>query len=168
MSKLNHVFVLLGGNIEPREDYFVKAIHEIQQQLGEVKLVSSIYETEAWGFKTENRFLNMVLQIDTFVRSDVFLQKALEIEIELGRKRSLNNVYSSRTIDIDLLYFNSEIINSEKLIIPHPRLHLRKFTLIPLVEIAPEFIHPVKCVSNKELLSVCNDKTTVVEFGKLN
>lgn len=168
MSKLNHVFVLLGGNIEPREEYFTKAIHELQQQLGEVKLISSIYETEAWGFETENKFLNLVLQIDTIVTSDVFLKKALEIELELGRKRNLNNVYSSRTIDIDLLYFNSEIINTDSLIIPHPRLHLRKFTLIPLVEIAPDFEHPCKRISNKELLSVCDDRTTVVEFGKLN
>lgn len=158
------VFVLLGGNIEPREEYISKAKHELSR-LGVIVNSSSIYETEAWGFEAENSFLNLVLLMETTLDAELFLKGALEIELELGRERSNSRNYSSRTIDIDMLYFDSEIIESENLIIPHPRIHLRRFTLVPLVEIAPDFIHPGLEKTNAELLKLCTDKTEVLEFG---
>jgi len=164
MNNLSQVYVLLGGNIEPREDNISKAIIELGR-LGIVKYKSSIYESEAWGFKSENNFLNMVLLMETKLEAGLFLKGALEIELEMGRERSTTGEYSSRTIDIDMLYFNSEIIKSKNLIIPHPRLHLRRFTLLPLAEIAPDFVHPGLGSTNKELLHKCTDETVVFEFG---
>jgi 2-amino-4-hydroxy-6-hydroxymethyldihydropteridine diphosphokinase len=168
MTKPNIVFVLLGGNIEPRLEYLQNAKNELEKHLGKLVNESSIFETEAWGFETKSKFLNMVLQFETEVDAVICLKTALEIELKLGRLRNADGTYSSRTIDIDLLYFNSEIIESKELIIPHPRIHLRRFTLIPLVEIAPEFVHPIKGITNKQMLSLCDDKTEVLEFGRLN
>lgn len=164
MGSIKHVYVLLGGNIEPREDYISKAKHELSR-LGNIVNSSSIYETEARGFETENSFLNLVLLMETTLEAELFLKGALEIELELGRERSNSENYSSRTIDIDMLYFNSAIIKSKNLIIPHPRIHLRRFTLVPLVEIAPEFIHPGLKKTNAELLKNCSDEAEVLEFG---
>jgi len=168
MEKSNYVFVLLGGNIEVREDYLSSATKELQNRLGDIINSSSIYETEAWGFNTENKFLNMVLLMETKLNAQSFLKGVLDIELDLGRKRSINGNYSSRTIDIDILYFNSEIIESENLIIPHLQLHLRKFVMIPLVEIAPDFIHPSYGKTNKELLKVCKDDSQVKLFVNSN
>lgn len=167
MNNLNQVFVLLGGNIEPREEYISRAIQKVER-LGIIVSRSHIYESEAWGFEADISFLNMVLQMETKLEAELFLKEALEIELELGRERSESGDYSSRTIDIDMLYFNSEIIESIKLSIPHPRLHLRRFTLVPLAEVAPNFIHPSMGKSNKELLNLCTDETKVFEFGSKN
>ena len=164
MSVVNSVFVLLGGNIESRIDYISKAKHELQSRLGNILLESSIYETEAWGFNTDIKFLNVVLKMETKLNAESFLEKALEIELELGRQRGEVGNYSSRTIDIDILYFNSEIIRSENLVVPHPRIHLRRFTLVPLVEIEAGFVHPIFKKTNRELLSLCEDEIQVNKF----
>ena len=164
MSVENHVYVLLGGNIEPRVKYISKAKFELQSRLGKVLIESLVYETEAWGFSTDKKFLNVVLKMETKLNAELFLEEALKIESELGRQRSEGESYSSRTIDIDILYFNSEIIQSKTLVVPHPRIHLRRFTLVPLVEIAADFVHPVFKKTNQELLSHCDDEVRVNEF----
>ncbi len=164
MSAINHVFVLLGGNIEPRMKYIIMAQQKLQSQLGSIDKISSVYQTDAWGFNSNKKFLNMVLLMKTKLDAESFLKGALQIELELGRQRLDNENYSSRTIDIDILYFNSDIIESKDLVVPHPRLHLRKFTLIPLIEIAADFIHPLLKKTNKKLLTDCDDKVRVTEF----
>lgn len=164
MSAVNHVFVLLGGNIEPRLAAISNAKRELEASLGSIEKESLIYETEAWGFSTGKKFLNVVLKMQTAFNAEMFLKEALRIELKLGRQRNEGGNYSSRIIDIDILYFNSEIINGKNLIVPHPRIHLRKFTLVPLVEIAANFVHPTLKKTNKELLSICSDEVEVKEF----
>lgn len=158
MQTPNIVFILLGGNIEPRLKLMADAKLEIEKEVGDLLMESSIYESEAWGFKTDTSFFNQVLKVATVKDANEVLESAMEIETKLGRLRNENSEYSSRTMDIDILYFNSEIIDEAELTVPHPRLHLRGFTLMPLVEIAPDFIHPLLEKSNDELLQICNDK----------
>jgi 2-amino-4-hydroxy-6-hydroxymethyldihydropteridine diphosphokinase len=162
---LNQVYVLLGSNIEPRENYLSSAKNELQNRIGHIVEESSIYETEAWGFDSETSFLNVVLKIETDFDADDFLRVSKEIEVLLGRNRGLENRYSSRTMDIDILYYNTELIETDDLIVPHPRLQLRRFTMEPLVEIAPDLIHPVYNKTNKELLRFCKDDAKVWKFG---
>jgi len=161
MQTPNIVFILLGGNIEPRLKLMADAKLEIEKVVGDLLKESSIYESEAWGFKTDTSFFNQVLKVATVKDANEVLKTTMEIETKLGRQRNENGEYASRTMDIDILYFNSEIIDEEKLTVPHPRLQLRRFTLMPLAEIAPGFIHPLLKKSNEELLRVCDDKGNV-------
>ncbi len=160
MTITNKVFLLLGGNIAPRFEFLKNAESKITEFIGEIVLRSSIYETEAVGFVTSKLFLNMVLLINSTLSANEILIKIHEIESELGRVR-VGTGYVSRTIDIDILYFNDLIINTKNLIIPHPRLAQRRFTLLPLVEIAPDFINPVYRQTNKKLLDICTDYSDV-------
>jgi len=161
MQTPNIVFILLGGNIEPRLKLMADAKFEIEKEVGDLLEESSIYESEAWGFSTDTSFFNQVLKVATLKDANEVLENVMEIETKLGRQRNENGEYAPRTMDIDILYFNSEIIDEEKLTVPHPRLQLRRFTLMPLAEIAPGFIHPLLKKSNEELLRVCDDKGNV-------
>jgi len=161
MDTPNIVFILLGGNIEPRLKFMAEARLEVEQNVGKLLASSAIYESESWGFNSDANFINQVLKVRTVMKVNDILQTAMEIENKLGRVRNDNGKYASRTMDVDILYFNSEIIDEENLTVPHPRLHLRRFTLLPLVEIAPDFIHPLLKKSNEELLQLCGDKGNV-------
>lgn len=165
MTFNNTAFILLGGNINPRDVYLKKAENEISTLVGNIVSKSSIYETEAWGFESEDNFLNQVFLIETNLSATSLLKKLLEIENSLGRKRNEGEAYSSRTLDADILYYNNDIIDEKDLSIPHPRLHLRKFVLEPLSEIAADFVHPILKMSNKVLLKNCDDKSVVVKLG---
>ena len=158
---MNKIYLRLGGNIGDTKTIINNSIELIELLCGKVLKRSSIYQSEAWGFKSENRFLNQVLLVETELRPEDLLQTILSIEQKLGRDRNLIKGYSSRLIDIDILFYNNQIINQEKLIIPHPLLHKRKFTLIPLNEIAPDHIHPLLLKSINELLNECDDKLIV-------
>lgn len=145
------VFIALGSNIEPRKDFMDKAIAAIQT-FGELVNASSIIETEPFGFESETNFLNAVIEIKTDLSPRALLLKLQEIEKKLGRKsKSQNKNYSSRTIDLDILYFGKQILVSPKLTIPHPEIFNRDFVLIPLQEIAGDFIDPLR-MSNINLL----------------
>jgi len=163
MTEQNKVYLSLGSNIEPRSQYLNKALELIEQEIGVVKKLSQIYETEPLGFTANQSFLNCVILVDTEYSANTVLNKIFDIEKTLGRKRQSHG-YSSRTIDIDILYFNNEIINLTEIIIPHPRLHLRKFVLQPLVDIAPEYVNPARRVDNQTLLNNCNDKSEIHIF----
>jgi 2-amino-4-hydroxy-6-hydroxymethyldihydropteridine diphosphokinase len=119
-----------------------------------------VYETGPWGFKSGKKFLNRVLGVETVLNPSDLLERILKIESDLGRIRS-GKGYSSRIIDIDILFFGDEIINEGSIVIPHPHLHERKFVLVPLNDIAPEFVHPVLKKTVEELLSLCTDKGKV-------
>ncbi len=160
------VFLLTGSNIEPRIFYLQEAEKMIGKRVGAVLQHSAIYESEPWGFQTENNFLNRILEIETFLTAQQLLEKLLEIESGLGRKRR-GNSYSSRTIDIDILYFGNSRIQEKTLEVPHPRLHLRRFTLLPLVEIAPDFEHPVFKKTNRELLELLSDNLEVWKYQEV-
>lgn len=166
MAKLNKIFLLLGSNIEPRFKYLEEAEQKITGIIGNIIQRSETYESEPLGFSAEQTFLNRVLLLSSKLSAMEVLNCIFIIEQELGRKRSPGE-YSSRTIDIDILYFNNEIINTEKLTVPHPRLHERRFTLKPLVEIAPDIIHPVLNIDNKNLLELCLDDSEVGVFKPL-
>lgn len=164
---MNKVFLLLGSNIEPRVKFLEKADREITRIIGIVEKRSAVYESEPFGFTADQTFLNRVLLLSSDLTAMQILSNIHIIEQELGRTRSTGG-YSSRTIDIDILYFNSEVIFSDNLTIPHPRMHERLFTLKPLAEIAPDFIHPVLNLNSNELIAICPDKLIVDVVNTLN
>lgn len=114
---------------------------------------SSAYITEPWGFEADEWFLNELLVVETDLEPDDLMDRLLEIETELGRVRHPEIPgYQSRTIDLDILYYGDRVIDTEKVTIPHPLLHLREFALKPLCEVIPDFIHPVFHLSQTQLL----------------
>ncbi|MDP4933964.1 MAG: 2-amino-4-hydroxy-6-hydroxymethyldihydropteridine diphosphokinase [Salibacteraceae bacterium] len=160
-NKKNQAFILLGSNLGKREENLTKAIIAIEK-FAIVSLKSSLYKTEPWQMNDADWFLNQVILIDTELEANDLLAVLIKIEAELGRTRGNNiGVYESRTIDLDILYFNDLTLDSELLQIPHPRLHLRKFTLLPLVEIAGDHVHPTLNESNEQLLAACGDESEV-------
>ncbi len=140
---MNNAILLLGGNLGNIQQNFKKAKDLISEQTGVIQSESSLYESKAWGFDTNELFLNQAIQIETSLSPVELLNITQNIEKSIGRKsKTKDQEYSSRLIDIDILFFNDEIIKSKRLTIPHPRLHLRNFTLAPLNEIMPNFTHP--------------------------
>ena len=135
------VFLLLGSNLGDREKYLQKAIDLIETEIGSLRQKSSVYETEAWGKTDEPNYLNQVVQISTTLPAQQVLEKVLQIETKMGRVRE--EKWGSRIIDIDILFYGQDIIDEPGLIIPHPELHNRMFTLAPLSEIAADLQHPV-------------------------
>lgn len=156
---MNRVYILLGANIGDPWQQLAAARLEIEECIGSIELQSSIYESEAWGVTDQPVFLNQVLAVSTAYSAMKCLDIALDIERDLGRVRLKK--WGSRVIDIDLLYFNEEIINTERLKIPHPYIQERNFTLVPLVEISPQYLHPVLKKINKTLLLESKDTLTV-------
>ena len=164
MAAHNHVFLLLGSDIEPRLQNLRQAINKLKLNNCDVKLTSSVYESEAWGFTSDQKFLNQVVIVDTDLEPIELLNCILKIEKDLGRTRGKKSVYTSRNIDIDILYFNDQLINKSELVIPHPRLYKRRFALEPLVEVAPDYEHPVLKKTNEELLEGIKDSSVVNKF----
>jgi 2-amino-4-hydroxy-6-hydroxymethyldihydropteridine diphosphokinase len=160
---MKNVFLGIGTNLGDREDNIEKAVAKIKDSVGSVLASSSIYETESWGFQSDDDFLNLVLKIGTTLSPSGVLGRILMIESLLGRTRDLKR-YSSRLIDIDILLYDDLIVDAASLIIPHPLIHERKFVLIPLCEIAPEMIHPVLKKSFAELLEICGDRSEVRKY----
>lgn len=156
------IFLLLGGNLGDRNQNLAAAREYIASHIGEIKQVSSIYQTAAWGVESQPSFLNQVISISSLLSSQEILIQINEIEKKLGRKRYQK--WYARTIDIDILYYGNEIIEEEDLKVPHPFLHQRRFTLVPLTEIAPTFVHPVLKKTTQELLEVCEDNLEVELF----
>jgi 2-amino-4-hydroxy-6-hydroxymethyldihydropteridine diphosphokinase len=159
---MNEVYLLTGGNIGNRLDYLSKAKEEIKKKCGIILQESSIYETAAWGNSDQESFLNQVLKIETVLLPEQLLKRIFEIEESLGRKREFK--YGPRTIDIDILFFNAQIIDQPGLKIPHPQIPNRRFVLVPLNEIAPNHIHPVLKKSVYNLLMECHDHLAVNKF----
>ena len=153
--------ILIGSNQGQRELTISQSIKMLAERCGEVLLLSSLYETEPWGFIAEQNFLNQVVALDTEMNPYDLLRELLMIEKELGRKRHDVEGYESRPIDLDILYYDDIIINDEDLILPHPRLHKRRFALMPLCDIAADFIHPVFKRSSRKLLNECEDTSEV-------
>lgn len=162
---MNLVFLCLGGNIGNREANLNSAILKIAELCGQITASSSIYETDAWGSNSNLKYLNQVIQIHTKFTPQQLMQTVLDIETDLGRQRN-DNQNADRTIDIDILFFNHQIINSAKIHIPHPRLHLRKFVLMPFFEINQDFLHPEINKTIKQLLLECPDNLSLTLFKK--
>jgi 2-amino-4-hydroxy-6-hydroxymethyldihydropteridine diphosphokinase len=139
---MHEIYLLLGSNEDNRQFYLEAATQKIKSLIGEVIKTSSVFESEPWGFDASQWFLNQVLIINSIKEAGEILQTCQAIESELGRIRK-NDGFQSRTIDIDILFFNSEIINTPRLIVPHPEIQNRLFTLLPLQELNGAFVHPV-------------------------
>ena len=142
-------YIGIGSNIGDRYKNCLRAIELLEKGGVTVKKRSSIYETEPWGVKDQPRFINMAIQIETTFKPNELLRLLKDIEKEIGRRDSLH--WGPRIIDLDILLFNTVILNEEDLKIPHPFLHEREFVLRPLNEIAPDVIHPVFRMSIDEL-----------------
>lgn len=161
---MNVSYLCLGGNIGDRESSLEQALNLISQKAGTIITLSGLYETEAWGVSGQQAYLNQCICIHTDHYYDKLLQILLSIEKELGRQRSGSATYEPRTIDIDILFYNDWEITTEELIVPHPRLHLRRFVLIPLAEIAPNYLHPVLNKTIFNLLKECPDRSLVTLY----
>ncbi len=161
----DQVFLLLGGNIGDVTATFTKAIKLIGDFARVVK-TSGLYTTEAWGMENAENFTNQALLITTDLAPVALLQRLKDIEQNLGRtsKTSDDNQYESRSLDIDILLWGDMVITTEDLVIPHPRMHQRNFTLVPLAELASEFTHPTLICTIAELLKTSTDQLKVTKL----
>lgn len=160
---MNLVYLLIGSNEGDRLKLLALACKLLEEKAGNLINYSSIFETESWGIEDLPPHYNQALLLQTEMNAEDLLKIIHEIEHELGRKRQIK--WGLRSIDIDIIYFNSEIINTTNLTIPHALMQERNFVLAPLVEIAPDFIHPVFLKTNEELLGLSKDKLSVKEVS---
>jgi 2-amino-4-hydroxy-6-hydroxymethyldihydropteridine diphosphokinase len=161
---MNKAFLLLGSNMGDRLANFKRAEHFLQEHVGKIIKCSSVYETASWGNTDQPDFLNEVLLIGTKLAAEQVMGKILIIENKMGRVRTQKN--ASRIIDIDILFFNDEVIETKDLVIPHPQIQNRNFVLYPLNELAPQLMHPVLKKTIHELLLNGSD-TLAVNLYKL-
>ena len=157
MGNNNKVYLSLGSNLGNRLFHLQRCIFELNRRLGQVSLVSTIYENAAVGFEGGD-FLNACVSLETDHSPDKVLKEILQLERKMGRERLADGVYSSRTLDIDIIYFNDAIISERHLTVPHPRLLERNFVLKPLADIAPQHYHPVLKKDSRNLLQQSKDK----------
>ncbi|MBX2870734.1 MAG: 2-amino-4-hydroxy-6-hydroxymethyldihydropteridine diphosphokinase [Saprospiraceae bacterium] len=156
---MEEIYLGLGSNMGDRKKHINQTINKIEKQLGPCIQQSSLYRTAAWGKTNQSYFINQVIQIRAKKAPIDILDKMLEIEMELGRVRK--EKWGERKIDIDLLFYGSEIVELPRLLVPHPFIAERRFVLVPMNEIAPNFIHPIFERSIADLLSDCPDTLPV-------
>jgi 2-amino-4-hydroxy-6-hydroxymethyldihydropteridine diphosphokinase len=154
------VYLGIGGNIGNKQKNFEDVYPIIEKKLGKIINASSIYETPPWGFQSDDTFWNSVIEIEYPDSPEQLLDDIHEIEKQFGRKRESQN-YSSREMDIDILYFDDLYMETETLIIPHRYLHLRKFVLVPLNQIASNLKHPLLRLTSFEMLEICKDQSII-------
>ena len=159
---MNSTYLLIGGNLGDRIENLNTAKGFVKKDIGKIKTASSIYETAAWGITKQPDFLNQVLFVETKFSAKQIMNIIFSIENKMGRVRTEKN--ASRIIDIDILFFNNDIINEPSLIIPHPEIENRKFVLVPLAELSPHFNHPVLKNPVSQILSECKDELDVKLF----
>lgn len=156
-------FLSLGSNLGTRLEALKDAIVRIQSGAGFLVSCSSIYETEPWGFKAEQAFLNMVVEIESSLDPEDLMNELLRIEQLMGRERAEAG-YASRLIDLDILLIDGRVFSGKVLQLPHPRMHLRNFVLVPLAEIAPEIIHPIFNRTIQSILYDCPDQSSITLY----
>lgn len=152
-------YLILGSNLGDPLSSLQTALEKIKTEVGEVVRSSSVYVSEPWGIKDQPAFYNQVVEIETEFNAYSTLKKLLAIETSMGRIRG--EKWGERIIDIDILYFDDQVINTDNLIIPHPGIPGRRFVLFPLCELIPDQIHPVLNVSNADLLQITSDTLCV-------
>lgn len=163
IKPVNEIFLLLGANLGDRKQTLEQVVSMIEDQIGKVVIQSSLYETEAWGNILQPAFLNQVIKVESPLNSLQVLEKVLLIEQKTGRIRTFKN--APRIIDIDILFFNKDVITFPKLKIPHPEIQNRNFVLKPLAEVAPFYLHPVLNKNINELLNDCKDHLKVEKLA---
>ena len=153
-------YLSLGTNQGNKLENLQSAINLIDDQVGEIQKISSIYKTPSWGFEGED-FFNICIKVSTYQQPEILITSLLNIENELGRLRSNEEGYQNRNIDIDILLFDDEIIFSKTLIVPHSKMLQRKFVMIPLAEIASTAIHPIEKTQISVCLQNCDDSSEI-------
>lgn len=159
---MEKVVLIVGGNLGNRLALIEEVTFLLSKTLGNPLAFSSIYETEAWGGLSSGNYLNQVLVYETNDKPEFILDSILSIEDQLGRQRKVK--WGDRNMDIDILYYGSELINKENLTIPHPFIQDRRFVLVPLNDVLPDFVHPILLKSHSELLDLCKDQSRVSVF----
>jgi 2-amino-4-hydroxy-6-hydroxymethyldihydropteridine diphosphokinase len=154
-----HVFLSLGGNLGNTQEIFEQCYPMIENKVGPILEQSSLYRTAAWGLTDQADFINQVILLETNLHPEDILTEIQAIEKELGRERTIT--WGPRTLDLDILFIDQQIIQTNDLRVPHPHIQDRKFILIPLQEIAGEYVHPVCKKTMLQLLQETNDTTAV-------
>lgn len=157
----NTAFILYGGNLGNVSETFNGVTHSLLARGVKITGESALYASPPWGFESDSWFLNCVVMIETSFTASELLKVLLEVEEDHGRIRDQEEGYHSRTIDLDILLFNDDVIDDEDLSVPHPRMHQRRFTMLPLAELAPEHPHPILKHTMQELLDACEDRSEV-------
>lgn len=156
-------YLLLGANLGDRAHTLQQAVARLAKRTGTIRQLSPIYETAPWGLTDQPAFLNQVVAIETTQPAEVLLGQMQAIELALGRVR--HEHWGARTIDIDLLYYDDLVQQTPTLTLPHPYLHERRFTLVPLADVAPDYRHPILGKTTTELLAGCPDAGAVTIFN---
>ncbi len=173
MTSTKRTYIALGSNKGDRLQYLQSAVDAMFKQIGAIKKISKVYKTPALGFKTKTAiddFYNACVLVETELKPEQLIQELKLIEANLGRTRKKTMGYESREIDLDILFYNNEIIQQNGLVIPHPELHKRQFVLQPLFDIAKDVEHPLLKSNIATLLSTCIDKSIIepVNIGLKN
>ncbi|WP_165733756.1 2-amino-4-hydroxy-6-hydroxymethyldihydropteridine diphosphokinase [Polaribacter sp. 20A6] len=164
---LQHItYLSLGTNQGNKLENLQNAIHSIDDCIGGILKISSIYKTPAWGFDGDD-FFNICIKVATNLEPETLINSLLKIEKELGRQRSSLEGYQNRKIDIDILLYDAEIILSQALIVPHPKMLQRKFVMLPLAEIAASTIHPVEKKDIAVCLQGCDDSSKIEKLNEI-
>ena len=145
------VYLSLGSNLGDRSANLKQAIASLRPQM-DVKAKSKVYETPPWGYTEQDKFLNQVVKVKTYLEPEPLLKHLKRLEIALGRKATFH--YGPRLIDMDILFYDALVLETPQLVLPHPHLHERAFVLIPMMDVAPDLVHPVKGKSIRELLTL--------------
>ncbi len=161
---MHKILLLIGGNEGDRVENIIQSKKLIAESIGKIECQSGIYESEPWGFEHAQNFLNQVIEIQSDKSPREVLKLSQEIEKTLGRKAKTSTEYEGRTMDIDILFYDSEVINTHDLIVPHPHLHKRKFTLLPLAEKWKQFLHPLINQTISDILIACKDEGWVNKY----
>ena len=157
---MNEALIITGSNMGNREVHLAQAAEALQNKGITIIAYSSVYETEPWGDIPQQAYYNQALKVKTELDTERLLLEMLSAEKQLGRVRT-SQQFGPRTIDIDLLLYADRIVNSQNLTLPHPRMQLRRFVLVPACEIAADWMHPILNKSLQVLLNECEDKSAV-------
>lgn len=161
---MKKAYLLLGSNVGNRRQNLLDALQHIENYAGKIAKHSSIYETAPWGKPDQQNFFNQAVLVETLLEPPALMHELLNIERLMGRKRSENEKWEQRLIDIDILFYNDVNLQTEQLTIPHPRLHERNFALHPMLELDPTHKHPLKGQNIEELLQICSDTLLVTKI----
>jgi 2-amino-4-hydroxy-6-hydroxymethyldihydropteridine diphosphokinase len=159
---LAKAILLLGSNLGNRKLLLQTAIQQIELEAGQILSMSSIYETAPWGTESQNGYLNQAVCVQSRLTPFELLATLQKIEIDLGRTRNIR--WEDRVIDIDILLFENEIISTPTLTIPHPEMQNRRFALVPVCEIASDWIHPILLTVMNDILAKCKDEGRIELF----
>ena len=175
-GKRHSVLLLTGSNFRGKEQILQRAAERIAEQVGPIERASQIHYTEAWGFSCEEEFANQALLVGTDLSADEVLLKTQGIERELGRDRKAEAAekaatgerYASRVVDIDIIFYDDIVVESEELTLPHPLMHEREFVLRPMLEVAAEWRHPILGLTTEEMIERVGNSKFIIQNSKLS